>query len=66
MAQALLNLPMLEKFDPEYVRQAALTVGHLQVHTHFGGEFTRDQEGKVQLRPGISISHSPITDTLSN
>ena len=46
-----LDLPMMEKFDPEYVRQAALTVGHLQVHTHFGGEFSRDQEGKVQLRP---------------
>ena len=46
-----LDLPMMEKLDPEYVRQAALTVGGLQVHTHFGGEFSRDQDGKVQLRP---------------
>ena len=45
-----LDLPMMEKFDAEYVSQAALTVGHLQVHSHFGGEFTRDEEGKVQLR----------------
>ncbi|MCI0660849.1 MAG: sugar phosphate isomerase/epimerase, partial [Acidobacteria bacterium] len=44
-----LDLPMLESFDREYVRQAALTVGDLQAHTHFGGEFYDDQ-GKIQLR----------------
>ena len=45
-----LDLPMMERFDHEYVRQAALTIGDLQVHSHFGGEFYRDAEGQVQLQ----------------
>ena len=44
-----LDLPMMTRFDPEFVRQAALTVGDLQVHSHFGGEFTR-----VGRRPASS------------
>jgi sugar phosphate isomerase/epimerase len=44
-----LDLPMLESFDSAYVREAALTVGDLQVHTHFGGEFY-DDDGKIKLR----------------
>lgn len=46
-----LDLPILESFDVEYVRQAVLTVGNLQVHSHFGGEFYRDDGGRVQLKP---------------
>jgi sugar phosphate isomerase/epimerase len=45
-----LDLPLMTSFDKEAVRQAALTVGSLQVHSHFGGEFTRDDEGRVVLR----------------
>jgi sugar phosphate isomerase/epimerase len=45
-----LDLPILHSYDPEWVRQAALTVGDLQVHSHFGGEFYRDDEGRVQLK----------------
>jgi sugar phosphate isomerase/epimerase len=43
-----LDLPLLTRYDPDWVRQAALTVGELQVHSHFGGEFYRDAEGRVQ------------------
>jgi len=45
-----LDLPMMERLDREYVREAALRVGGLQVHTHFGGEFYRDDGGQAQLR----------------
>ena len=44
-----LDLPIMSNHDPAWVRQAALTVGPLQVHSHFGGEFYRDGEGRVQL-----------------
>jgi sugar phosphate isomerase/epimerase len=45
-----LDLPIMHNYDPEWVRQAALSVGALQAHTHFGGEFYRDDEGRVQLK----------------
>jgi len=45
-----LDLPLLNSFDPQYVRQAALAVGSSQVHSHFGGEFYRDGAGRVQQR----------------
>ena len=44
-----LDLPLMTSFDKEAVRQAALTVGSLQAHSHFGGEFARDDEGRVVL-----------------
>jgi hypothetical protein len=40
----------MSSYDEEWVRQAVLTVGDLQVHSHFGGEFYRDDEGRVQLK----------------
>lgn len=43
-----LDLPIMTRQDEEWVRQAALAVGELQVHSHFGGEFYRDDEGRVQ------------------
>jgi sugar phosphate isomerase/epimerase len=45
-----LDLPIMIRLDKEWVRQAALTVGDLQVHTHFGGEFTRDTDGTVKMK----------------
>ena len=46
-----LDLPILTRFDPEWVRQAALTVGDLQVHSHYGGEYVRGADGRVRPRP---------------
>lgn len=46
-----LDLPIMTRYDKDWVRQAALTVGSLQAHSHFGGEFYRDDEGQVQLKP---------------
>jgi sugar phosphate isomerase/epimerase len=48
--KACLDLPIMIRQDEEWVQQAALTVGDLQVHSHFGGEFYRDDEGRVQLK----------------
>src|SRR5207245_8694877 len=44
-----LDLPMMVRQDPESVRQAATTVGPRQAHTHFGGEFSRNAEGRLEL-----------------
>jgi sugar phosphate isomerase/epimerase len=46
-----LDLPIMSVQDPEWVREAALAVGALQVHSHFGGEFSRDEDGRAQLVP---------------
>jgi len=45
-----LDLPIMTSYEEAWVRQAALTVGTLQVYSHFGGEFYRDDEGRVQLK----------------
>ena len=58
-----LDLPIMTRYDPEWVRQAVSTVGTLQAHSHFGGEFYRDGAGRVQLRP--SSSGRPLPDYAS-
>ena len=46
-----LDLPMLTRYDREWVEEAVRTVGDLQVHSHFGGEFEKDEDGVIQIRP---------------
>ena len=46
-----LDLPIFDKQDKEYIANAVRTVGSLQVHSHFGGEYYRD-ENKV-IRPKL-------------
>ncbi len=48
--KACLDVPLLTRQDDEWVRQAALETGALQVHSHFGGEFERSADGKVVQR----------------
>ncbi|HET6566405.1 MAG TPA: sugar phosphate isomerase/epimerase family protein [Rhodothermales bacterium] len=48
--KACLDLPIMTRFDRGWVADAVRTVGPLQVHTHFGGEFYRDEDGRAQLR----------------
>jgi len=45
-----LDLPIMENLDKEYVANAVHTVGSLQVHSHFGGEYYRDDSGAVQQK----------------
>ena len=46
-----LDLPIFEKQDKEYIATAVHSIGNLQVHSHFGGEYYRD-ENKV-IRPKL-------------
>jgi len=43
-----LDLPIFENLDQEYVANAVRTVGNLQVHSHFGGEYYRDASGNIK------------------
>jgi sugar phosphate isomerase/epimerase len=43
-----LDLPIFDKQDKEYIANAVRTVGNLQVHSHFGGEYYRDANNVVQ------------------
>jgi len=46
--KACLDLPIMTRLDHPWVEEAVRTVGDLQVHTHFGGEYYRDSSGKVK------------------
>lgn len=43
-----LDLPIFEKQDKEYIANAVKTIGNLQVHSHYGGEYYRDEKGVVK------------------
>jgi sugar phosphate isomerase/epimerase len=45
-----LDLPIMENLDKDYVANAVRTVGSLQVHSHYGGEYYRDASGVIQQR----------------
>jgi len=43
-----LDLPIMDNLDKDYVANAVRTVGSLQVHSHFGGEYYRDKDGTIK------------------
>ncbi len=45
-----LDLPIFENFDKDYVTNAVRTVGNLQMHSHYGGEYYRDASGVVKQK----------------
>lgn len=45
-----LDLPIFEKMDKDYIANAVRTVGSLQVHSHFGGEYYRDKDNIVRQK----------------
>jgi sugar phosphate isomerase/epimerase len=57
-----LDLPMMTRYDKEWVEEAAKTVGNLQTHSHFGGEFIRDEKGKVQQKIYSARFGKPLPD----
>ncbi|NQU85574.1 MAG: sugar phosphate isomerase/epimerase [Mariniphaga sp.] len=57
-----LDLPMMIKHDKEWVENAVRTVGNLQTHSHFGGEYFRDSSGKVQQKVISSKFGKPLPD----
>lgn len=42
-----LDLPIFENLEKDYVANAMHTIGNLQVHSHFGGEYYRDAKGNI-------------------
>ena len=47
--KACLDAPLMARHDEPYYRQALEATGDLMVHTHFGGRFVEDADGKVDL-----------------
>ena len=45
--KACLDAPIMEEKTPENIKEAAQAVKCLQMLTHFGGEFDRDDKGKI-------------------
>ena len=56
-----LDAPIMADKSPENIRRAAKAVGNLQVLSHFGGEYDRDRNGKVEgaafYKPFIRAMH---------
>ena len=45
--KACLDSPLMKSHTPEYYREAIEATGDLLVHTHFGGRFEREADGRV-------------------
>lgn len=61
--KACLDVPILERQDDEYVRQAARETGSLEAHSHFGGQYERGPDGAVrqqQYRFGEPLANYPV------
>lgn len=43
-----LDLPIFEKQDKDYIANAVRSIGNLQAHSHFGGEYYRDENKIVK------------------
>jgi len=56
-----LDVPIMVDKRPENIRNAAKAVGDLQVLSHFGGEYDRDENGKIEganfYKPFIEAMH---------
>lgn len=57
--KACLDAPLLIHQEADWVRQAAMATGDLQVHSHFGGEFERDEDGTVQFK-SLTVGRPPV------
>ncbi|HJZ40138.1 MAG TPA: sugar phosphate isomerase/epimerase family protein [Bacteroidales bacterium] len=57
-----LDLPIFENKDKEYVANAVRTVGNLQVHSHYGGEYYRDASGAIRQKMIDSHFGEPLPD----
>ena len=57
-----LDLPIFEKQDKDYIANAVRTIGSLQAHSHFGGEYYRDSGGSVKQKVVESHFGEPLPD----
>ncbi len=45
--KACIDAPLMQRHDAEYYREALTATGDQLVHTHFGGRFERDDDGRI-------------------
>jgi len=57
-----LDLPIFEKQEKEYIAEAVRTIGPLQVHSHYGGEYFRDKDNKARQKVIESHFGEPLPD----
>lgn len=57
-----LDLPIFEKQDKEYIADAVRTVGKLQVHSHYGGEYYRDEKKVIRQKMIDTRFGQPLPD----
>jgi len=57
-----LDAGMMNRKNPEWVEEAVRAVGPLQVHSHYGGEFFRDDSGVVQSKYAADKYHDEIIE----
>jgi sugar phosphate isomerase/epimerase len=43
-----LDLPIFDKQDKEYIADAVRTIGNLQIHSHYGGEYYYDENNVIK------------------
>lgn len=48
--RACIDVPLMDDQSDAAVRDAVRAAGARQVHTHFGGEFTRGEDGRIRQR----------------
>jgi sugar phosphate isomerase/epimerase len=57
-----LDLPIFEKQDREYIANAVRTIGDLQIHSHYGGEYYRNTDGEVKQKSPESRFNEILPD----
>jgi sugar phosphate isomerase/epimerase len=57
-----LDLPIFERQDRDYIANAVRTVGSLQVHSHYGGEYYRDENGTIRQKVLETRFGEPLPD----
>jgi sugar phosphate isomerase/epimerase len=55
------DVPIEPRQDDDWLWEAGRTIGkeNLQTHSHFGGEWDRDEEGRVQIKRPIHFGDAP-------
>lgn len=58
--KACLDAPIMEAHSEAYYRAAITATGKRMVHTHYGGQFKRDKDGRVVKL--VAKPHLPVAD----
>ena len=58
--KACLDAPLMQQHTEAYYREAIAATGDLLVHSHFGGRFERDGDGRIHQ--ATSLAHPAVCD----